>query len=399
MFQTINALTQMIKTNISKIIEVNQNLPKIILIDWLNITVDEFLNYEEIENQVVIGNFVFSLIQGRRTPHFNRVYEVHHFGVKVATMTAESNHPLILKDRCQIKFENHVFYDGSLKTIYHNLKNELGLKNISISRIDIAVDGVNFHELVAYHYYYEQQNEIVIPNDRDNITPIGDSRAMRRNCVFDSFRVGNRGKKSKDGEMAVSKSDRLCRYYNKTREILEASHKKYISDFHEKNGLQGEVYRFEVELSAKFLSHRAFDIESIFDTQYLERLFISGVKNFFEFRLNDNKRVARCTSINFFGGIGQASPIERVKKVVQDTLRTIKSGIKSLVKSCTIGSFSADDLKKERDIIIESIFHQIRVFDLAEWFSRVSPTLFEQILFNAKKLDIKPQNTQLKIFA
>ena len=191
--------------NLLKLIESAKDSKKVLIFDWLTLTVDDFLNHDECTKQLDFDGVILTQLEGKRTSHFNKIFEIHLNGFRVATLTAQSASKHILVNRAQIKFENELFYTGQLKNVLNRLKTALHLQNIQISRLDIAIDGATIHPFVNHFYYEATNKDFVRVNDSDNITPIGfdmvfllQKRTPLRRLQNGDFRIypGNQRQKS-----------------------------------------------------------------------------------------------------------------------------------------------------------------------------------------------------------
>lgn len=392
-----------------KLFKNNAKRKKVIVLDWLTLTVDDlFANLEYEKGQAFHEGYVITHREGQRTQQFNQIAEIHREGKRVAILTYESSNPLILKDRAQIKFENELFYSGEIESQVNDLISAFNLQNVSVSRADIAVDGVYLHDAVNYFVkqsvkseIYEEsgrdyKNAVVRVRDTDNISFRLSGRRAYVNSNSDQFYVGEFGSRG-DGR---KRSTRLIRYYNKSKELRNKPDKQYIEDFYKRNEIDGEVYRFEMQLSSAYLSSLAgFELSHLFDPQKLKDLLHTSCKNFFEFAWNTDSNISRCERIDLFGYIEHVTFYVKVKRFVKNSIRTIKIGIKRDIQDCYTGLYRTPEMKSERDALIDVVFDKIRHYDLSEWFSRVVPSLYDQMERKANQLNFSLPSTQLKMFA
>ncbi len=89
----------------------------LLTIDWLTLNVEDVFQYFKFDedNFFTDNELTYELIEGQRTRHFNKSIKVYSQGVFFATITCSSNNAVILKNRSHIKFENSLFYDGSIE--------------------------------------------------------------------------------------------------------------------------------------------------------------------------------------------------------------------------------------------------------------------------------------------
>ena len=387
-------------TNIVKKSLIFTNQHKLLLtLDWLTLNIDDFfqnLNWDEGYYQ--IGDYVVTLEDGG-TNLFNYRASVFFSGDKVATLLFESKSKHILADRAHLKLENYLFYSGAAQSVLEGFISAFDIKDIRVSRVDIACDGVFLHEFLN-SWLYGKKNEydtrnIARVNDRDNIAPFVSDRASVANIDYDAFYIGSRGSRAS----RKTRSNKFGRYYNKTRELDNNSDKCYIRDYHSHNGFSGTVYRYEVQLSSDYLSTLSnFTYTDVFDQEKLESLFLSANKSFFEFYYKENSNVTKCQRIEIFSQFKQ--PLyKKVKKIVRDKTRTVRISIKRLASECFIGVFSTQEMREARKNTIDTIYNLIRVYQLEEWYVKVAPYWWEEIKIKSIQKNIKmPTDVQLAFF-
>lgn len=133
------------------------------------------------------------------------------------------------KDYIQFNVANEVFYNDTLKNIPDVLDN-LNLKIIFFSRIDIAVDShnIDFERYIAKNLRSKDNKVMVlwkVVRDRDNTIP--NIKYWHQGSLNNPFR-------SRAVVIAAqNQSKELCAY-NKMEEIKNISHKDYILDYHKR---------------------------------------------------------------------------------------------------------------------------------------------------------------------
>jgi hypothetical protein len=339
-----------------------------LVLDWLAINVpDIFRNkFHDVES-FMVGSFCVTAVD-RVTLHFNKFATIHdNLGDLVATVTFDSRKDLILKDRAIIKFENHLFYqDFSLFFSSFCLAFAFDSYNSKFSRVDIALDGVNLNSFV-YDYCTSEDfsNNFFRVRDIDNFKFNNVSvSSIRANC-FDSFTVGSLGSR----ENNTKRSNKIIRYYNKTKELSQRNKKAYISEWHEMNGLVGsDVYRFEISFNSSFLSQFNTDFFDLFRWRLHETmivLFKHGCSQLFEFRIKDNDNVSRCSSLDIFKLETVPQKLTKVKKL-PSKIRTIKVLIKRTVSDLLLNvhRFDSDVSIHLYNIVVLNL----KTYNLYEWF-------------------------------
>jgi hypothetical protein len=350
------------------------NQPKLLLtLDWLTLNVDDVFKGLILDenNQFIINDFVLQFIDGKRTAHFNKYFTLNYQGRFIGTITSSSNSPHILVNRAHIKFENFLFYENTIEEIAVKIVENFQIKFVSISRVDVACDGVYLHPFINNYLYSDDKKSIRSSIGRycqhDNILPIFNSSEDIRTHNFSAYYIGQMGSKKANR----SKSERYIRYYNKTLEIQQTQKKSYILDYYQNNDfdLNKDVFRFEVEFASSFLAKlKNFNWQHIFDHEKLVKLFQSGITNLFDFyyKVPDQPK-KYSVKLEIFKGFAK-STYQRIKKIVTDKVRTIKIGVKRLVSELLIGTMSGEE---NFDIAINAkniIKNYVDNFNLVQWF-------------------------------
>ncbi|MFN5416044.1 MAG: hypothetical protein ACK5B9_03235 [Flavobacteriia bacterium] len=353
-----------------KLFNTFKNQSKILLnIDWLTLSCTDIFNSLTFDKDDIyeLENFVIHEQKKGKTQLFNRKAFVYYYGQKISTITFQSSSNIQLVNRAHIKIENELFYDNQGKAIINQFINTFRLTAISVSRLDICVDGVFLHNF--FNSYFYEKNAIIhrVKGTHDDFNHPYSSASQRRSFTYDCYSFGSYGNRS----TGTSKSSKFARYYNKSKEIKEQSHKTYILDYWKNNGfnIEKDIYRFEFELKNNYLKTiKDFSFEKIFDFEYLKMLFNTATKNTLEFRLNDGtKNVTRYEPINLFEGL--SSPIlERVKRVIKSVTRTTKILIKKLYFDCIAGAYKNEGWK--RISFIENMNSLIVDNNLVTWWKQ-----------------------------
>lgn len=358
--------------NVKKFNFTNQN-NLLLTIDWLTLNVDDVFSNLILDenNQFIQDDFVLTLVPDKRTAHFNKVFTLNYQGRFVSTITSSSNSPHILVNRAHIKFENFLFYENSTKEIACKIIEKFNIFYVSISRLDIAVDGVYLHPFINNYLFSNEKTSVRSTvrrySQHDNLCPYITTTESIRNHSFDAYYIGQMGSKKTN----KAKSERFIRYYCKTKEIRETNKKQYILDYFKNNSfdLEKEVYRFEVEISSSFLAKiKKFNWLHIFDHDKLQKLFQTSIVNLFDFHYiipdTPKKYSPRLEIFKNF----TKSTYQRIKKQVQDKVRTIKIGIKRMISEILTGSMAGE---QNLDVAISGkdvIKNYIEKYNLMQWF-------------------------------
>lgn len=380
------------------------NQPNLLLtIDWLTLNVDDvFSSLIMDENNLFHhGDFKLELIPKMRTANFNKVFTMWYQGQSIATISSSSNSQHILLNRAHLKFENSLFYDGRIKDIACAIVENFSIKFISISRLDLACDGVYLHNFLNSYLYHDEKTSIRTRINRycqhDNIQPVNLSTENIRTYSFDSFYIGQMGNRS----LSRSRSERFIRYYNKTREVQETGKKQYVLDYYKNNGfdLEKDVYRFEIQFSSSHLAKlKDFNWLHIFEPEKLQKLFQSGTINLFDFYYKEEKKPAKyCTKVVIFKDFA-VSRYERIKKEVLDKTRTIRVGIKRMVSEILTGTMSGISNIETAGNAIRTVSAWLKSYNLRDWFLNRYPHWLKENRQNAIKTNGFCPNYQPSIF-
>ncbi|MFN5415565.1 MAG: hypothetical protein ACK5B9_00810 [Flavobacteriia bacterium] len=361
-----------------------QNQPKLLLnLDWLSFTALDCLKVEMFNqnNQFEYKDYVFEIQEFGKTANFNNKVFAYRDGQQIATILFESSHPTILKGRCQIKIDNAILYDKDCQQIIKDLIFALDLRNIKLSRVDLALDGSYLHDFINYYQYKNDKKNIFRIKDRDNIAHPVSSRSQRLNHDFDTFTIGSYGNK----DTKTKKSCKFIRYYNKTKEIKEKSNKSYILEYFEKNDFEMSIdtYRFEIELTSRFLiSVKGITLDKLFEFEYLEKLFNTALKNTFEFRLKQkDSNITRMDKIQLFKDLTKGV-LDKVKKVIEETAYAIKVFVKKAFTELLIGRYAQKSY--EKIILNENRKRLIDDYDLGDWWKKNVDRFTDEITKKAK---------------
>ncbi|MFA9390541.1 MAG: hypothetical protein ACERKD_12065 [Prolixibacteraceae bacterium] len=246
-------------------------------LDWLQFvalrkTKVEFDNFKS-------QNFVINE-QRNRNPNFKNCYVVMKESVELFELFANKTNNSYLSSEVLVKVKNNLLYVGDYMSIVNPILNELGLKFLRISRIDIAVDSVDIIRVMDLLRRFTRNKTIQVGNNNLKVDP---GYLEKTDHTYDSYRIGNK----RCNKSAIA--------YVKTKEIKN-SQKDYIKEWWELNGIdsQQEVGRFEIQL--KYLQLKKYHISSLeilLDTSFIGSLFRNEVEGWLEMyrvKLQDLKK-------------------------------------------------------------------------------------------------------------
>jgi len=266
---------------------------------------------------------------------------------------------VINENLVQMQIENHLFYTLTPDELREQVKTVidiLGLEFEGINRMDLALDfSGNHHD---------------VPSMLRNIFN-GECLISGREKDFNVYTKTRKGQVRYTGmQLGKRSSSRFCRIYNKTLQMEKEALKPYIKDVWDKIGLEGEIWRFEYQLSNKFLAEmEGLTIDNIFDRDYLFGLFQAARSNHFELRENTGKsEVNKENEYQFIDFSIVKKSISIFSGIVGKLVRTIKEtfiGQQRMIKGLLRSYFS-----RNHDIrFLLPIRRILDDFDLWEWYN------------------------------
>lgn len=218
--------------------------------------------------------------------HFSRIEKLMLNGEYVAVLESEPR-SLILKEKsCLLKIENHILYEKNCFLKIDSLIQAVGFNYLSISRLDIAVDFVNFeNNLKPETLINGFLREKYLRNGRGKYMVIGEQKNVK---AVEYLRFG-------------SKSSEINTYlYNKSKEMRDVKLKQHIAESW--NSLQygddEDVWRLEHSLKSQacnYFDKRTGEIiklnlDVIRNNEVLLNLFASLTDKYFDFKVNDGQQ-------------------------------------------------------------------------------------------------------------
>lgn len=312
------------------------------------------------ETTIKLGEFVLSH-KGHGTSFYENSYDVLEGGIKVATFNCSPRSNKIMKaEASHLEIENSLLYTNFWLSVVEDITSSIGLQIKSYSRLDLAIDGLNYiPEFLNIYARQAPQQKI--------FHCLG--RAKWNSLVLDHAAL-----KYKAFKIGSNTSEKQITVYNKTKE-LEQSNKNYIRHYWEKNGIatDGEVWRVEMRLKGKEINLiKHLSIQQLNNSKMMEQVFYNKAKKFFEFTYNDNDtnvtRQDRVKLINFKKEVME--PLEFAEKPHTDGRYKAKLALHEHSK-CLITGYAGTD--EERNTMVESIEFGIRKYELKEWYEKRLP--------------------------
>lgn len=306
-------------------------------VDWLSLRLAQTINFDMFGEDGILEkpSYKLELLEGG-TEHYKHRANVFckNTGDHLGVLAFEANKKMF-SGSMVYKITNHCFYDktymsGDFRDVLTNwFFEELNTEILNISRLDIAIDGVDLEDFVTDYFKYDKYERL----GKSKMQPYGYDDRAKKYEGFYCGTLGNRAKGQKRGK-------KIIRYYCKTQEIQEKNlKKKYILDYFKNNGfdLDKEVYRLELQLNSEAINDiGGFKLSHIYDVEKLSSILEFHFKNFFEFVPADSESTDSVRSrrprvqIVDFSNVCK-STYHRVKRAFVNGLRTTKIVVKSLL--------------------------------------------------------------------
>ncbi len=291
------------------------------------------------------------------TAAYKDVLDVHIDGHAFGTMYLTPRSPILPFDNIQFKFENSLFYTKTgfqLLNYINRLLNTLEIEFHSVNRLDLAVDYTDSKITTRLLKGITSDNFRISGRKKEikffSVTNAG-------YCDFQGVQIGKRT------------SDRFLRIYNKSLEMDSVKMKPYIKNAWRSNGLQGTVWRYEYQLTGKFMKKlKGVTLNNLFQKDFLISCLELAKKNHFEIKQNTGKteinkeRTLDFMPISLIRKIAKIPYlyIEKIKRTISESLIGQKRIIKGLVRGYASTGQNKNYLYPLKEILKD--------FDLHEWF-------------------------------
>lgn len=215
--------------------------------------------------------------QTNTNPNFRFRYIIWVDGCQLCEIFTVPNNNKHKSYEISVKINNAQLYtiDWAIRIYY--LMNELGFTLISLTRIDIALDGNDIYKKMDLFRRYVRTKTVRINNENLIIDSVHFNKSELN---WGSYTIGSK------------KYQKTAEIYNKSAEI-KVSVKDYIAEFWKMNGLdtKDEVGRFEIKLGARHLKkYRINSFNDFCDASYIGKILADEVQNwlrFYQVSLND----------------------------------------------------------------------------------------------------------------
>lgn len=387
--------------------------PLAITLDWLSLYYTQPDNYipklEPGESQEINQSCYLVGLDGG-TVHFNKRYMIVYQGQECATLLFDSKiEKFIKKDVVKVDYSNHTLYTGDWQDI-HAILIAYGLLYKGASRIDIAIDGVNYLHKLMNIYAKQTANTLAfkLKNSSQHRARFSAKILNTETLNFENFNIGAGGNYSKKhGSRGSSAgSTKMITIYNKSLEIVKSG-KSYIQDWWAANGVvqkvvdldrmskiledreeKGEevfsikemqtIYRFEIRLKSKAIAEiKNFDIEMLCTPSGLASIVKLHCKKFFEAYFKNDVNTTRCKSFDLlpYEKLG-ATALEKIPRIEADGLYKAKLTIHSIVYDSYVGKINDDKANEMLDVIKDKCneyqLHKYVLNKLEEWSNKYS---------------------------
>lgn len=239
-------------------------------VDWFETQLTGQLpDIEEGKLDYEICEFLHLRDKQLKTKNFNYLFDVYYYGEHVGTLQTHTRAPKYFDPNAiQFKLLNHLLYTEDWLTIYSDILNGSNWSHKSLTRLDIAIDGVGASKYRDMVYKAVNTRSKVMLSGKANV-----STNYKGNQI-QSVTVGSRS------------SDKYGRIYNKTQE-LKRSNKTYINQFWNNSNLSikpnDDIWRIEIEANSKLFKKRGYDIWRLNDTNYIASIMRTELKGWLSF--------------------------------------------------------------------------------------------------------------------
>lgn len=282
-------------------------------------------------------------------------YQKEVFG----TIVFKPRSSVIPANLVQLQLENHLFYTKKpkeLQKMVSEVVDILGLEYKGINRLDIALDfSGKQHDIPTLLMGIFTEKYLISGREKDfNVY----TKTCKGRIEFNGVQIGKRS------------ASRFCRIYNKSKEMLRGDMKPYIKSAWDAVGLDGDVWRYEYQLSNKFMREQQnVSLDVLFSKNFLYNMMQKARANHFEIKENTGKsEVNKERTLNFidFDVVGRV--IGLIKGVIGKVVRTIKEtfiGQQRMIKGLLRSYFSSGhDIR-----FLLPVRRILDDFDLWEWYN------------------------------
>ncbi len=377
----LNTLPNANKLHVAPLGKTRGNFTQVFGCNSLLTSVSVNLDWLEFMAEIPMGSFI-----AKPTPEMKYipygesiVFEYLGFGTKifqcafniilhselVATLNAFPRGEKVVKSNLvQIQLKNNVLYSTEWLIMVNELLMELNGVIKSITRLDIAIDGLNYINdfLNLYQKQFPYRKKVGMKGKARFNASVFDKKTM----MYKSFKIGS------------GASPKQLSFYCKSSE-LEKSNKQYIKDVWDKANIdtQGEVWRAEMRLRNKAIKEiRNFNLEQCINPKYLLSIYKTGVKNFCEFvKIREDKNISRLETIDLFHFDKlKVTLLDKIPRQITDNIYkaklSIHQGIADVLRGDIPEGGHITALQRIKDIIDTYNLSKYYEKRLPEWLTR-----------------------------
>jgi hypothetical protein len=328
----------------------------LLTLDWLtvNFTGEIDLGLMDFGAELEKGDFLFRFMGGTETFECRAIvfYKRRILGV----LTWRPRQAKVRAELIQFRFDNHLFYEGSLIRNYFKIDrliHFLGVDYEGVSRIDVAYDFNEFDFCGVQELLNLYHNDVIRSRGRKNVQRRKNSQtllngATQNDTYYEAFFEGE--KIINALYLGSPNSGKCLKLYNKSL-MLQQENKPYIVDCWNKVGLDARaVYRLEITYKSDYFRPKKYKdaegnmieeirqpkLRDLFKIGFLANLFSKGCKYVFEFYYTDTLRTRTDRAKSY-----RAMDFERLIRryagfsVVADTMiQNKKKSKRGILNSC-----------------------------------------------------------------
>jgi hypothetical protein len=322
------------------------------------------------------------------TGHFKHKFNVYMYGEKVATLLSHTRNAKMIKPGiCKLEISNQMFYGGDWLGVFDSLSASLQISHVeNISRVDIAIDGAN--HIPRFMNLYVKQKAYT----RAELNTLGTYQNPSRVAMLGKANVDCKVLDKNDmtyRNFAIGRGAKRATIYCKSREIDTISHKEYIRDQWERDGLDknGEQWRFELQLrgealkkakcrqveitepdgTTKVVNVEGVDLYRLNDPYYLVQIVKTHIDKWFDFIVDEgDSNVTRARKIDLFAFNKLAVPVfQKVQRAIVDGSYKAKMSIHNIMKNVLNGIIEHPEKVANA---LNHMVDNIEIYNLKRWF-------------------------------
>lgn len=312
---------------------------------------------------------------GKGQQHYKYIWNIFFEGEHLGQLlTHTRNEKFVKKDHVKLEVRNHVLYSTQLWPFYDLCVRALKLTYKNISRIDIAIDGMNYLMQFCNEYARQRAKEMMI--EFKGRPTINCNVLDRPSRLYQHFRFGSKGGK------------KVIVIYNKSLDIVK-TRKEYIQEYWKQNGilknsltiprekekrkkgtertyLEGyeNVYRFEIRIFGERIKEiEGFSINLLRTADGLMSVVKAMTVRFFDAYWIDHNNTSYCTPVDLLPfDQFEITPLQKVRLLERGDLYKTKLSINKNIKQLYTGRLTPDNAS-----VFEMLKFDIELYELQKW--------------------------------